>query len=297
MTSTGENYVLMTAARNEAAYIEGTIKAVLSQTVKPRLWVIVSDGSTDGTDEIIRGYEKNAGFVVYLRRNDPSSKADFRRKVESLRLAQAMFNRLSYDFIGNLDADITFPADYFEILLHEFSKTPGLGIAGGVLYEPINGRFVRRYLSEERYVPGAVQFFRRECYEQVGGYLGLRRGGEDTVAVVSARMKGWKTLSVQGLPAFHHKVGSKTGSALRGRFREAAMFYCLGSDPLFEILKSLRWMGRRPYFLQGIARLCGYVWAVCHDEKPHVSMDFIRYLRQEQRKRLREALKVSPREN
>ncbi len=177
MTSTGKDYVLMTAARNEAAYIEGTIKAVLSQTVKPRLWVIVSDGSTDGTDEIIREYEKNEGFLVYLRRHDPSSQVDFRRKVESLRLSQAMFNNLSYDFIGNLDADITFHADYFEILLHEFNKKPGLGIAGGVLYEPFNGRFVPRYLSEKRYVPGAVQLFRRQCYEQVGGYVGLRWGG------------------------------------------------------------------------------------------------------------------------
>ncbi len=283
----------MTAARNEAAYIEGTIKAVLSQTVKPRLWVIVSDGSTDGTDEIIREYEKNEGFLVYLRRHDPSSQVDFRRKVESLRLSQAMFNNLSYDFIGNLDADITFHADYFEILLHEFNKKPGLGIAGGVLYEPFNGRFVPRYLSEERYVPGAVQLFRRKCYEQVGGYVGLRWGGEDTVAVVSAWMKGWETLSIQGLPAFHHKVGLETGSVLRWRFYEASMFYYLGSDPVFEILKSLRWMGRRPYFLQGISRLCGYVWALCHDEKRHVSNEFIRYLRREQRRRLREAFKIN----
>ena len=97
-------------------------------------------------------------------------------------MATSIWPVCEYHFIGNLDADITFDESYYENLLEEFQKNPKLGIAGGMLFEESNGKFMPRYLSEMRYVPGGVQLFRRTCYEQVGGYLPSRWGGEDTIA-------------------------------------------------------------------------------------------------------------------
>ena len=287
MPETSMEYVLLTAARNEAAYIEGTLRAVLAQSRKPRRWVIVSDGSTDETDQIVRNYASQTDFIVFARRDDGSGGVDFARKVQALRQGYEMLEGLSYDFIGNLDADVTFEADYFESLLGEFQKHPKLGIAGGMIFEPLNGRFMPRYLSEAQYVPGAVQLFRKACFEQVGGYALSRWGGEDTIAVITARMKGWQTRSVPGLQVFHHKVADVSRGQWRERFREGVMFHAMGSHPLFELMKGLRQMARKPYVLQGVVRMYGYAWASCRREPRLVSDEFIRYLRSEQWGRLK----------
>lgn len=284
------DYALMTAARNEADYIEGTIRSVLRQTHKPVRWVIVSDGSTDETDSIVQNYAKNNHFVVLERREEPLSGVDFGRKVRCLRHALSLLGDVSYSYIGNLDADVTFGAEYFETLLKVFQKNPKLGIAGGRLFEPRNGRFLPRYLSEDRYVPGAVQFFRRECFQQVGGYIPSRWGGEDTIAVVAARMKGWKTASIDCLKVFHHKVSESARGWAHESFREGAMFYALGSHPLFELLKCLRWTVRKPVFLQAAVRLYGYAWAAWHREERPVSPELVCFLRSEQRTRVMRAL-------
>lgn len=287
MTHPSTNYVLLTAARNEADYIEGTIQAVLTQTLRPRRWVIVSDGSRDKTDRIVQAYAGRSDFIVFARRDGGGEKVDFASKVLALRRGLAMLEDVPYDFIGNLDADITFDAAYYETLLGEFHKSPLLGIAGGILYEPHNGRFIPRYLSEAQYVPGAVQLFRRDCFNQVGGYPLSRWGGEDTVAVVTARMKGWQTRSVAGLQAFHHKVAAVTRGKWREHFREGVMFHSLGSHPLVELLKSIRRMGKWPYVFLGAVRMYGYVWAAFSRQERAVSEEFVRYFRSEQWRRLR----------
>lgn len=292
MKESADNYVLMTAARNEAAYIEGTIRAVLTQTYKPKRWVIVSDGSTDETDNIIKDYARSVDFIVLARRDDDTPGVDFRRKVKCLRQALNLLAGISYEFIGNLDADITFGPAYFETLVQIFQQNPKLGLAGGRLFELRDGHFLPRYLSENRYVPGAVQFFRRECFEQVGGYLPSRWGGEDTIAVVSARMAGWQTATITHLQVIHHKIGDGTRGLMFERFREGAMFYDLGSQPVIEFLKCVRCLIRKPYAVQALARFCGYISRALRREPRPVSNEFIRYLRQEQKVRLLRTLQI-----
>lgn len=282
MKETGRDYVLLTAARNEESYIEDTIRSVVAQKRQPLKWVIISDGSTDKTDQIIKAYEKLHGFIVYARRDEKSDGISFARKVFALRHGYEHLAGMEYQFIGNLDADITFDETYYERLIEEFQKNPILGIAGGMLYEESNGKYMPRYLSEMRYVPGAVQLFRRVCYEQVGGYLPSRWGGEDTIAVVTARMKGWETKSIPGIQGYHQKISEASRGQMRERFREGVMFQAMGSHPLFELMKGLRQMARKPYILQGVVRMYGYAWASCRREPRLVSDEFIRYLRSEQ---------------
>lgn len=287
MNENGRDYVLLTAARNEESYIEDTILSVVAQKRRPLKWVIISDGSTDETDRIIQSYVKQYDFIVYARRDEKSDGISFARKVFALRHGYGLLAGLEYQFIGNLDADITFDESYYENLLEEFQKNPKLGIAGGMLFEESNGKFTPRYLSEMRYVPGGVQLFRRTCYEQVGGYLPSRWGGEDTIALVMARMNGWEVKSIPGIHGFHNKSSVVTRGLLRERFRNGVMFYALGSHPTFEVIKSMQRISEKPYVIGSIVRMCGYMWAACKRETRPASNEFVRYLRNEQWTRLR----------
>ena len=213
------NYVLITAARNEEKYIEATIKSVLSQTILPKKWVIVSDGSTDHTDEIIKKYLANSRFIEFVRR-EPGSNQDsgFASKVFALNAGYELLKHGAYDYIGHLDADITFETDYYENVLKLFEQNPLLGIAGGFIFEQKQGNFVSRPYNTERSVAGGIQLFRREFYQVLGGLIPLKNGGEDWYAEVNARMKGWEVASFHNLHVFHHKPGNVVRGALKESF-------------------------------------------------------------------------------
>jgi biofilm PGA synthesis N-glycosyltransferase PgaC len=124
---TRKEYVLITPAKNEEAYIEKTIEAVLSQTVLPQKWVIVSDGSVDFTDEIVARYEQRHSFICLVRAGKQGQK-DFGSKVKAFQAGYSQVRDAHYDFLGNLDADVTFGADYYEQILERFHANPGLGL-------------------------------------------------------------------------------------------------------------------------------------------------------------------------
>ena len=118
-------YVLITAARNEEAYIEKTINSVISQTILPRKWVIVSDGSTDRTDQIVNKYAAKHDFIQLVHISG-STQRNFRSKVNAINIGYERLKHIEYEFIGILDADVSFKSDYFESILREFQKNPKL---------------------------------------------------------------------------------------------------------------------------------------------------------------------------
>jgi glycosyltransferase involved in cell wall biosynthesis len=277
------NYVLITAARNEEKYIEATIQSVLSQTVMPKKWVIVSDGSTDHTDEIIKKHLDHSNFIEFVRRDPGSNQnSDFASKVFALNAGYERLKNFAYDYIGHLDADITFEPDYYENVLKEFEQNPLLGIAGGYIFEPVQGIFVSRPYNTERSVAGGIQLFRHECYENIGGFIPLQMGGEDTYAEVMARMKGWKVASFKEIIVHHHKIGSLMRGKIRESFRKGMAGYSLGSHPLFECVKCIRRVGEKPFLIGTFIRMCGFVWPYLTKQKRLLSNDFIAYLRAEQ---------------
>ena len=277
------NYVLITAARNEEAYIEATIKSVLAQNMLPKKWVIVSDGSTDRTDEIIKKHLQHSNLIEFIRR-DPGNNQnfDFASKVFAINAGYEHLKNYVADYIGHLDADITFETDYYENVIKKFEHNPLLGIAGGFIFEPDHGSFKSRPYNTVRSVAGGIQLFRCECYKAVGGFIPLKRGGEDWCAEVIALMKGWRVESFPELHAYHHKPGILARGSIKESVRQGAMDYSLGSHPLFEFIKCLRRVGERPYLIGAFIRMCGFVWAYLSREQRLVSTEFIRYLRNEQ---------------
>jgi glycosyltransferase involved in cell wall biosynthesis len=281
-----KNYVLITPARNEEAYIEKTIQAVIFQTVLPKKWVIVSDGSIDRTDEIVNNYVAKHNFMELVKTSG-YAKRNFGSKNKAINLGYTLLKDIEYEYIGNLDADVSFDSSYYENILSKFQSNKKIGIAGGVRYDLCNGKF-EKVIRSRNSVAGAFQLFRCECYETIGGYISLKYGGMDAVAEIMARMHGWKVESFPEIEVFHYRpTGTGTGNILNARFRNGVRDYLIGYHPLFQTLRVLRRTLKRRFLIGSFCWMCGYYWAALLRYKRPVSDDFIKYLRSEQITRLR----------
>lgn len=279
------NYVLITPARNEAGFIELTLKSVVSQTHHPLRWVIVSDGSTDETEELVKKYAADHAWIELIRLPERRER-HFAGKVMAFNLGWERVKRLPYEIIGNLDADISFDRDYFEFLLTRFAENPELGV-GGTPFTEGNVTYDYRFSSVE-HVSGACQLFRRKCFEEIGGYTPIKGGGIDLVAVVTARMKGWQSRSFPERICVHHrKMGSALNKGLKLPFKWGQKDYRLGGHPVWQLFRCIYQMSRRPYILGGLACLTGYYYALVSRRPRDVSAEFIVFRGREQMRRLR----------
>ena len=281
--------VLITPARNEAELIESTIQSVVQQTLRPLKWVIVSDGSTDGTDDIVKKYSAEHPWIELVRRPERRER-DFAGKVKAFNAGFERARDLPYDVIGNLDADITFEPDYLAFLLGKFAENPRLGVAGTPFRQGTQ-QYDYRFVSIE-HVSGACQLFRRECFADIGGYQPVASGGIDLIAVLSARMKGWETRSFPEMVCFHHrKMGAAAHEGLRERYHRGRMDYLLGSHPVWETFRSIYQMRHRPYLVGGVLILLGY-WGTMLSRRPRtMPRDVMQFRRREQLSRLRRVLR------
>jgi biofilm PGA synthesis N-glycosyltransferase PgaC len=278
-------YVLITPARNEAMFIENTIRAVIQQTVLPVKWVIVSDGSTDGTDDIVKEYASQYDWIELVRMPERSER-HFAGKVHAFKAGYMSVKDLNYDIIGSLDSDISFEGDYMSFLLRKFAINPKLGIAGTPFRE--GGVSYDFRFSATEHVSGACQLFRRECYEDIGGYKPIKGGGIDLVAVLTARMRGWETRTYIEKHSLHHRPeGTATGSLLKSRFKDGQKDYALGAHPLWELFRITYQMSRKPFFIGGGAMLCGYLSSTLRNVDRTVSNELMQFRRKDQMRRLK----------
>ncbi|MEW6030131.1 MAG: glycosyltransferase [Chloroflexota bacterium] len=279
-------YVLFTAARNEEAHIEKTIRSVIAQTVLPAKWVIVSDGSTDRTDEIVNQYVRTYDFILLLRRTADRER-NYGSKAKALKVAYEQFANYEYDFVGNLDADVSFVPTYYEVALSKFETNERLGVIGGIRFDLLNGQF-RQIHPARNSAGGPTQLFRRQCYEEIGGYLPLRFGGVDTVAETMARMHGWEVETFPDLEVLHYRpTGTAGGGQVRAKFKAGILAYSVGYHPLFEVVRCVFRLFDRPLVVGSLSLLAGYCWATLTKCERQVPDDFVRYLRSEQLARLR----------
>jgi biofilm PGA synthesis N-glycosyltransferase PgaC len=282
-----DSYVLVTAAYNEGKFIEGTVASVIGQELLPKKWIIVSDGSTDGTDVIVRRYAAKCNFIQLFRLNEDHPR-NFAAQVNAINAGIAQLRNERYEFIGNLDADISFEPSYFRLLLSKFGANPKLGLAGGAIYDKCkDGTFRNRKTNRKTSVAHAVQVFRRECFKAVGGaYRPLPYGAPDTYAETEARRMGWQVISFPELRVFHHRPTGSAGGLVRSCFRQGRMDFSLGVLPLFEVFKLINRIEDEPYLVGSMARFAGFVYSYCCGERRAVPEQFITYLRQEEKRRL-----------
>jgi glycosyltransferase involved in cell wall biosynthesis len=282
-------YALITPARNEAGNIERLLQSMVAQTAQPVKWVVVSDGSTDGTDDIVRQYAAKHGWIELERRPERAER-HFAAKVEAFNAGYARLKNTDYDLVGNMDADISFDADFFAFLLGKFAENPKLGL-GGAPFKEEGLKYDFRFASVG-HVSGALQLFRRECFEQIGGYIPLKGGGIDTIAVWSARARGWETRTFTEKFYQHHRVmGTAKHSPWRVKFKDGKKDYTLGVHPLWETFRACFQMTKPPLLVGGFLLGLGYLWAVVSRVKRTMPSELVRYRQADQMARLKTLLR------
>ena len=282
-------YVLITPSRNEETFIKKTLDSMVVQTLLPMRWIIVDDGSTDRTAEIVEDYVKRYPWIELVRRPRRPER-HFAGKVHAFNAGLERVQALPYDVLGNLDADISFEPDYMEYLLRKFSEYPKLGVAGTPMREEHYDALKDSYYNEND-VFGACQLFRRECYEAVGGYTPIKWGGVDWIAVRAARLKGWQTRSFFDKIFFHHRpMGATESNVWKARFDYGRKDYFLGNHPIWEVFRVVFQMLKKPYVVGALVLLFGYLYSFATRVERPVASELLRFHQQEQLGRLRHLL-------
>jgi glycosyltransferase involved in cell wall biosynthesis len=287
VTMNENKYILITAAKNEEKYVRNTINSVISQTILPMKWIIIDDGSTDSTAEIIIEFKHNNPFIELIN-NGVKKERNFASQANLLNIGFDKIKSLDFDYVSTLDADITFEKDYYENIMKEFALNAKLGIGGGSFYELVENNWQEIAIVAHS-VRGAVQFFRKQCFIDIGEkFLPLKYGGFDTVAEVLSRKNGWEVRTFGTYKVYHHRRTGTGGIGVhKARFRGGLADYSLGTHPVYEMFKFLNRLREKPYIIGSIYRLSGFLWAYLSRMHRQVSKDFILFNRKEQIERIK----------
>jgi poly-beta-1,6-N-acetyl-D-glucosamine synthase len=282
--------LVVSPVRNEAPHIERVVQAVATQELPPARWVVIDDGSTDGTSEILR---RLAGEIPFLETMSapPDGPAEGARdrlaraaEVRNFNLALEHAGWDGHTHVMKLDGDIELPPHYLRVLLERFARDPLLGLAGGVLTEPTPGGGTRRIQIPAYHVHGALKCWSRACFTAIGGVQ--ERLGWDTIDETYARMRSYRTRSFPDLVSLHHRPVASADGALRGHARHGECAYISHYDPLWVTLRSLKVARRRPVGLSGAAFLYGYARAGARRVERVPDPDYRRFTRRELRGRM-----------
>jgi len=279
-------YVLVTPARNEEKFIEKLIQSMITQTALPAKWVIVNDGSTDSTAEIVSRYLEKHKWIELL--NLPAHRdRSFAAKVYAFNAGFMKIKDLEYDVVGNLDSDVSFDSDYCEFLLMQFQRDAALGVAGTIFREEGYSSGTDSF-EGQNHVAGGCQLFRRQCFAEIGGYIPNKAGGIDWIAVTTARMLGWRTRSFREKSFFHYRsLGTAERSQLASAFSYGEKDYYLGNHPIWEIFRVAYRVGKRPYLVGAVALYSGYLSAFLRRVNRPVSKELMKFHRKEEMSKLR----------
>jgi biofilm PGA synthesis N-glycosyltransferase PgaC len=283
-------YIVVSPVRNEAQFIELTLRSMVEQTVKPARWIIVDDGSTDESPDIVTRYAEKHPWIQLIRRQDRGSRQRGRGVVEAFYTGYETVNE-EHQFVVKLDGDLSFEPSYFEALFAEFAANPRLGIAGGGVYEKPDGKTWRLHTVSD-HVRGATKVYRRACFEEIGGLA--RSMGWDGIDEWQARRFNWIVRSYPHLQIFHHRYTGVATGPVKSRVEEGRASYFMGYHPLFLILRGIRHMFSRPYFVGGIAMIAGFFTARLRGHEQVRDPDLISFIRSTQLRQLADLLRGKP---
>lgn len=284
------NYILITPASNEERYIRFTLESVVKQTFRPSKYIVVVNNSKDATERIARSYSAEFSWIEVVTFATSGSR-NFAAKAEAFNYAFGMIQDLEFDFIGNLDADVSLPEDYYLGIIRKFALDDGLGIAGGHYSEFKGGKEIRNFEDYRHTVGGMVQFFRKECFLEIGKYPAIPTGGIDAMAEFSAREKGWKVETFPEIRFIHRRImGTAVGGLLVAKYKEGIRDYFNGWHPLFHLAKCVRRLAEPPIILGSLWRQIGYLSAMVRCQEIMVPSNLYRFIRQDQFNRLKALL-------
>ena len=279
------NYIVISPVRNEEQYLPQTIQCMAAQTAQPLCWLVVDDGSTDRTGQIIDDAAARYPWLKALHRSDRGFRQAGGGVMDAFYEGYALIFTPSWDFLVKLDGDLSFSADYFQQCLARFAADPKLGIGGGTICNQVNGVLdAESKIDPAFHVRGATKIYRRACWEQIGGLI--RAPGWDTVDEVKANMLGWTTRTFQEVKLVHHRPAGQAYGRWSNLVKNGRANYVAGYLPLFMLLKCLRRLFEKPYFLEGCGLGLGFLTGYLKGIPQVPDRDVIRYLRRQHLNRL-----------
>jgi poly-beta-1,6-N-acetyl-D-glucosamine synthase len=282
-------YLVISPVRDEEKYLEATISSVIAQTLRPAEWIIVDDGSTDGTRKIIDLYAAQHDWIRPVLRGNRGFRQAGAGVVEAFYDGFRAARCADWDFIVKLDGDLGLRPDYFASALAACAKQERLGICGGELYHELGGELVKEECPRF-HVRGATKIYRRACWEQIGGLQPAP--GWDTIDEVKANMLGWTTETFPELPVLHYRFTGTAESKWRDMVKNGRADYFSGYHPLFMAAKCVYRIAARPYFAGALGLAYGFLSAYLKRLPQVPDRELIGYLRQQQLRKLRGAATI-----
>ena len=279
--------IIITPFLNEEAVIGDLIKSVISQQLKPSKWVLVDDGSTDKSLQIIQELAKYYDWISVLQLDHKTKKRSIGAKIiNAFNSGLGTISIDDYDIIMKLDADLILPENYIKEIAQQFKNNPSIGLCGGVCGIVKQGEIKLESKTNLDHIRGALKAYRKECFKQIGGLV--NRMGWDSLDEYKARYHNWEVKVIPDLMVTHLKeTNIKTGH-VRASFKNGIMLYTIRFDiPLLmtNVLKRFLW---KPYLIQGLALFYGFIYALVTREKKIVDEELGKYIRSYRYKKILE---------
>ncbi|MEO1152696.1 MAG: glycosyltransferase family A protein [Pseudomonadota bacterium] len=281
-------YLLVSPCRNESEYMRRTLDSVVAQTLRPAQWIIVDDGSTDETPQILADYAAQHDWISIVPKPDRGHRAVGPGVIEAFYYGLDGADMSAFDYVCKLDLDLDLPFGYFETLVQRMEANPRIGTCSGKPYfRSASGLMISEKCGDEMSV-GMTKFYRTDCFKQIGGFV--REVMWDAIDCHKARQLGWIAISWDDPEIrFEHlrPMGSSQQSVFTGRRRHGFGQYYMGSDPLYFMATAVFRMAHPPYVLGGLAMMQGFLGAWLRREEQHGDAELRAFIRAYQRRALR----------
>ncbi|GAB2516072.1 glycosyltransferase [Microbulbifer agarilyticus] len=273
------DYVIISPCRDEAEYMERTLNSVVSQSALPKLWLIVDDGSTDRSPQILADFEAKYDFIKVITRNNRGYRSVGPGVVDAFYAGLKEVNLSDYAYICKLDLDLELPARYFERLIEKMEADPRIGTCSGKPYNEKNGELVSERRGDEMSA-GMTKFYRMTCFKQIGGLI--REVMWDAIDCHKCRELGWRAVSWDepDMNFVHLRVmGSSQQGVLTGRARHGFGQYFMGTHWLYMLATCVFRAVEYPVFIGGMAMYYGYLRALLRRANQLNDVTLIREIR------------------
>jgi len=281
-----KTYVLISPCRNEANFLQQTLDTVIDQSIRPTNWIIIDDGSTDETPQILAEYASRHDWIKIVTRSDRGKRAVGPGVIEAFYSGYETINPDDYDYLCKLDLDLRLPPRYFEILMARMEANQRIATCSGKAYIEANGRLVNERHGDDTSL-GMTKFYRVSCFKAIGGFV--REVMWDGIDCHCCRMKGWIACSWDEpeLRFVHLRpMGSSQQSIYTGRMRHGYGQYFMGTGLLFMTASAVFRINDKPYVLGSLAILWGWIRSALQRKPRYGDAEFRKFLRRYQRRAL-----------
>lgn len=270
--------VIIAPVRDEADLIRLTLDSMVAQTVQPVEWIIVDDGSQDGTADIVREYAEKYSFIRLVQRPDRGFRKVGGGVVAAFKYGITQIIHQDYAYIAKLDGDMSFGPRYLECMFKEFEQDARLAAVSGKVFREEDGKRIEEIIIDE-HVAGQFKLYRRAAFEEIGGFV--EEVLWDGIDVHTARMKGWTTKSFLHPDAIlmHHRLmGSSDKNVYRGRLRWGRGIWFMGYHPLYALASGVFRMREKPFVIGGLLIIAGYLGAAIRRAPRYENLEFRQHL-------------------